>query len=404
MAAKPLSGVRVLELEGIGPGPLAACVLADFGAEVITVCRAGPKGVMSQNDPVSRGKRSISVNLQSVAGVAALKTLSAQADVFLEPFRPGTVEKLGIGPDVLCAENPRLIYGRMTGFGQGGTKFEKMAGHDANYLALSGSLDFFRRGDESPFPPANFAGDYAGGGMMLAMGVMLALLERHQSGKGQVIDAAMCDGANYVALPLHKWKNKFVPVKTDGHMDASRFILVQASHFVDSYLCKEDPRKPGTRQYMSVQAIEPQFYAALLKGLGLQGAEGLPHQMDQSAWGWMKTRFASIFLEKTRDEWAEIFYGTDACCVPVLNTDEAAVHPHNIARGSYAPTPGKAGVFEPAPAPKLSRTPGHEPRPEPVPGSHTKAVLAEFGFAESQVTELLASGAVAEAKPRKANL
>jgi alpha-methylacyl-CoA racemase len=200
-----LAGIKVLELEGIGPGPLAACVLADFGADVITISRVVKGRVASQADPVSRGKRSIALDLKSADGVATLKKMVKQADVFIEPFRPGAVEKLGIGPDVLCAENPRLIYGRMTGFGQGGTKFEKMAGHDANYLALAGTLDLFRRGDERPLPPANFAGDYAGGGMMLAMGVLIAVIERATSDKGQVIDAAMVDGANYVALPLYKW-------------------------------------------------------------------------------------------------------------------------------------------------------------------------------------------------------
>lgn len=323
-----LAGVRVLELEGIGPAPLATCVLADFGADVITVCRASGGKVLSQHDPVSRGKRSISVDVKSKEGLAALKALAAKVDVFVEPFRPGVVEKLGLGPEVLCELNPRLIYGRMTGFGQGGTAYTEMAGHDANYLSLSGALDFFRRGTERPMPPANFGGDYAGGGMMLAMGVLLALMERQRSGKGQVIDAAMLDGANYVALPLYKWRQTgLCPTRPDGHVDAEKFFLTQAPHFSDTYLCKEDPAKPGSRQYVSVQAIEPQFYAALLKGLGLEGAAGLPKQNDKSSWSWMKARFASIFLTKTRDEWAKIFEGTDACCVPVLNADEAAKHP-----------------------------------------------------------------------------
>mmetsp|Transcript_95899 Transcript_95899/g.150909 ORF Transcript_95899/g.150909 Transcript_95899/m.150909 type:complete len:403 (-) Transcript_95899:20-1228(-) len=401
MDSKPLTGTRVLELEGIGPGPLAACVLADYGADVVTVCRVGAKGVSSQGDPVSRGKRSIAINLQSPGGVATLKKLVRNADVFIEPFRPGTTERLGIGPDVLCNENPRLIYGRMTGFGQGGNKFERMAGHDANYLALSGALDFFRRGESPPFPPANFAGDYAGGAMMLAMGVMLALLERQRSGKGQVVDAAMIDGANYISLPLYKWhQSGFMPKLQDGHMDASSFILTQASHFVDSYLCKEDPKKPGTKQYMSVQSIEPQFYAALLKGMGLDQEKNLPHQFDKAAWPWMKVRFASIFATRTRDEWAEIFYGTDACCVPVLNAAEAASHPHNVARGSFAPTPGSDGLFEPAPAPKLSRTPGYDPRPSPVPGAHTRAVLAECGLQEAEIDTLFEKKDVAESKSK----
>ena len=329
--------------------------------------------------------------------MATLLRLASTADVFVEPFRPGVVEKLGIGPDVLCAANERLIYGRMTGFGQGGTAFETMAGHDANYLSLAGTLDLFRRGDERPMPPANFAGDYAGGGVMLAMGVLLAVIERQSSGRGQVIDAAMVDGANYVALPLFKWmQSGFVPVAADGHVDAEKFVLGQAPHFVEAYLCKEDPAKPGTKQYMSVQAIEPQFYAALLDGLGLGDAEGLPDQNDRSGWPWMKTRLASIFLTKTRDEWAEIFYATDACTVPILNAQEAALHPHNVARGSFSPTPGLEGAHEPNPAPKLSRTPGLTPRPNPKPGLDTQQVLEEFGFDAKEVAKLLESGAAVQ--------
>lgn len=392
----------MLELEGIGPGPLACCVLADFGADVITISRAVGGKVMSQNDPVSRGKRSIALDLKSPEGVAALIVMAEQADVFVEPFRPGVVEKMGVGPDVLCAANPKLIYGRMTGFGQGGTAFEKMAGHDANYLSLAGTLDLFRRGDERPMPPANFAGDYAGGGMMLAMGVLLAVIERNTSGLGQVIDAAMVDGANYVALPLHKWmQSGFVPVGEDGHVEADKFVLGQAPHFVEAYLCKEDPAKPGTKQYMSVQSIEPAFYAAMLEGLGLGDAEGLPGQNDRSSWPWMKARLGSIFLTKTRDEWAEIYYDTDACCVPILNAQEAAVHPHNVARGSFSPTPGLDGAYEPNPAPKLSRTPGFTPRANPIPGAHTTAVLAEFGFGTDEIASLLQAGAVAETPAAK---
>jgi len=393
-----LHGVRVLELEGIGPCPLAACVLADFGADVVTVCRAQGGRARSQGDPVSRGKRSVAVNIKTEAGVKVVQKLASTVDVFLEPFRPGVVEKLGLGPEVLCSENPGLIYGRMTGYGQGGTEFSSMAGHDNNYLALAGTLDFFRRGNEKPFPPANFAGDYAGGAMMLALGVLLALVERSRSGRGQVIDAAMVDGANYTALPLFKWmQSGLVPVGSDGHVVASDFILCQAPHWSDIYLCKEDPDKKGTHQYISVQAIEPQFYKVLLNGLGL-AAEDLPAQYDRKAWPQMKSRFASIFLTKTRDEWAEMFAGTDACCVPVLNASEAAAHPHNRRRHSFEPTPGAPGVYEPAPAPKLSRTPGHVPRPCPVPGSNTKEVLVASGYSRQEVDVLFKEGVVAEAR------
>ena len=308
--------------------------------------------------------------------------------------------QLGVGPEVLCSSNPRLIYGRMTGFGQGGNAFEKMGGHDANYLALSGTLDLFRRGDERPFPPVNFAADYAGGGMMLAMGVLLAVIERNHSGKGQVIDAAMIDGANYVALPLHKWaQSGFLPVNSDGHLDAASSVLNQAPHYVEMYECKEDPAKPGTKQYVSVQAIESQFYAILLHGMGLENDSTLSAQQDSDGWPNMKNRFAAVFKTKTRDEWGKIFYGTDACCVPVLNLEEAHMHPHNVARGTFAPTPGQPGQFEPAPAPKLSRTPGHQPRPNPVPGADTKAVLAEYGVDAKQIDALLEQGAVSDTPP-----
>lgn len=405
MADMALAGVKVLELEGIGPCPLAACVLADFGADVVTVCKAQGGIVLSQQDPVSRGKRSIAIDIKSREGVKVLKRLAASADVFLEPFRPGVVEKLGIGPEVLCSVNPKLIYGRMTGFGQGGSEYRQMAGHDSNYIALSGLLDFFRRGTEKPFPPANFAGDYAGGGMILAMGVLLALLERQRSGQGQVIDAAMLDGANYTALPLFKWAQggKFVPVSKDGHLAASDFVLCQAPPWSDVYLCKEDPAKPGTRQYITVQAIEPQFYAELLKGLGLQDA-ALPAQYDRKAWPEMKLQFARIFEQKTRNEWAEIFKGTDACCVPVLNPAEAAAHEHNRLRGSFEATPGSPGFYEPAPAPKLSRTPGHVPRPSPIPGGDTRKVLLENGFLKEEVELLLKDGTLSEGKGQTSKL
>jgi len=346
--------------------------------------------IMSQSDPVSRGKRSIAVDLKSPAGLEAVRALASKSDVFIEPFRPGVAEKLGLGPTELCAANPRLIYARMTGYGQGGDpKFERLAGHDANYLSLSGALSLFRRFNESPSPPANFAGDYAGGGMMMAMGVLLALLEREKSGKGQIVDAAMVDGANYVALPLFKWvQSGFMPTREDGQIDTQKSILHQAPPWVQIYECKDG-------KWVSVQAIERHFYDLLVQGLGLS-SEKLPKQGDQSAWPWMRERFATIFRQKTRDEWAKVFYGVDACVVPVLTTTEAAVHPHNVKRGSFAPTPESPGLFEPAPAPKLSRTPGFAPRPRPTPGGDTLQVLKDYGFSDEAVRALLKSGAVTD--------
>merc|ERR1719428_1014941 len=291
--------------------------------------------------------------------------------------------------------NPRLIYGRMTGFGQGGNKFEKMAGHDANYLALAGTLDLFRRGDERPQPPANFAGDYAGGGVMLAMGTAFALLERQKSGKGQVIDAAMTDGSSYVALPLFKWLEggQFLQKNQHGELNPHVSLLNQGSHFTETYECKRDPGKPDRREYMSAQAIEPQFYSALLKGLGIDEKEpGLPRQNDRDSWVLMKMRLGAIFRTKTRDEWAEIFRGTDACCAPVLSAEEAWKHPHNVARKTFAPSASFPGKFEPSPAPKLSRTPGQDPKRDPLPGEHTKEVLLEIGYDEAKANAMLTSG------------
>jgi len=258
-------------------------------------------------------------------------------------------------------------------------------------------LDVFRREQERPQTPCNFAGDYAGGGTILAMGVLLALLERAQSGRGQVIDAAMVDGANYVALPIFKWlQMNFIPSRADGHVDAPASVLHQGPHFCDTYLCLQDPNKPaGKQEYVSVQAIEPHFYKLLLEKLGLGETPGLPKQGDRNGWEWMKIRFRQIFVTKTRDEWGDIFYGTDACVVPVLTVTEAAVHPHNVARKSFAPTPGKEGLFEPAPAPKLSRTPGYDPRPSPIPGGHTETVLREYGVSAEAVAGLLKAGVVA---------
>ncbi len=405
---RPLDGFRVLELEGIGPGPLGACVLADFGADVVSVSRVGKGGrVRSQGDPVSRGKRSIALDLKAPRGKALLREMVRRADCLIEPFRPGVMEKLGLGPDVLLADNPRLIYARMTGWGQtGDPRVYTTAGHDANYLAVSGALDLFRRGDETPLPPANFAGDYAGGGMMLAMGVLLAAMERLRSGRGQVVDVAMTDGANYVALPLYKWlQTGMLPRHDDTpnrHLDPHRSFLHQGPPWSNTYACADG-------EWLAVQAIEPQFYKALLKGMGLDEAArtpgALPHQHDRESWGWMKARFAAIFTTKTRDEWAEIFTGTDACAWPVLTASEAARHPHNVARGSFAPSPGRPGEFEPVPAPRLVRTPGHLPRDSPQPAAHTRAVLREYGVPDDRVEQLLADKvcvdtAAAAASPR----
>jgi alpha-methylacyl-CoA racemase len=382
----PLQGVKVLELEGIGPGPLGCCILADFGADVISVSRVSKGRVVSQNDPVSRGKRSIALDLKSDEGKKTFLELAKKVDVLVEAFRPGVMEKLGLGPDVVRAGNDQLIYARMTGWGQkGDPKYVYAAGHDANYISISGALDLFRRGDERPLPPANFAGDYAGGGVMLAMGVLLAVIEKSKSGLGQVIDVAMTDGANYVALPLFKWlqPDGIMPTMDtpDKRANANAAVLMQGPHWSNTYTCKDG-------KWVSVQAMEPQFYKIMVETLGLD-FKSLPSQGDQSAWPWMKKRFEGIFATKTRDEWEEIFKGKDACVAPVLSAVEAAQHPHNVARGNFAPTPEWPGLFEPMPAPQLSRTPGYKPRPKPKAGGDTHAVLVEMGFSDSDISNLL---------------
>jgi alpha-methylacyl-CoA racemase len=375
----PLTGVRVLEFEGIGPGPLGACMLADFGADVVTLSRSDGKGrVRSKNDPVSRGKRSIAMNLKDPRAVALVKRIVREVDVLIEPFRPGVMERLGLGPDVLTSMNPKLIYARMTGWGQSGDPdYVKAAGHDANYLALSGTLSLFRKANDlTPSPPANFAGDYAGGATMLAMGVLLAYIERQTSGKGQVIDVAMVDGANYISLPVFKWLQMGTILREKderGHLDSELSALHQAPHWCGVYECED-------KEWISVQAIEPAFYRELLKGLELD-IKTLPRQGDFESWPWMRKRFECIFRTKTRDEWEQVFRGTNACVAPVLTPKEAALHPHMSKRESFGVTPGSNGtLFEPNPAPKLSRTPGHTPRPGPrVPGEHTRVVLQKWG-------------------------
>jgi len=400
---KPLTGIKVIELEGIGPGPQSGCILADFGADVVSVSRVVDGKIMAQGDPVARGKRSIALDLKSKAGMDAMKELVKNSDVFLEPFRPGVAEKLGLGPDDLSKLNPRLIYGRATGWGQGGDPvIEKSAGHDANYLALAGLLHFWRRGDEAPLPPANFAGDYAGGGVMLAWGILLAIIERMKSGKGQVIDAAMTDGAAYIASFIFQeryekdqWGDPITNLSATHH----------ASNWSQIYECKEDPRRPGRKEYISVQTAEVHFYAEFLKVLGLT-QDDMPKRSDKGVdgqtWVMARKKIAAIMLTKTRDEWAELFRGTDACFSPVLNAEEAWEHPHNKARGTFAPSVSHPGKFEPAPAPKLSRTPGFDPRPDPIPGQHTKDVLMEIaGLGEAQASELINQGAALVASASK---
>jgi alpha-methylacyl-CoA racemase len=370
-----LQGIRVVEMAGLAPAPFCGMILADFGADVVRVDRVGAGSM----DQLARGKRSIAVNLKSSDGVETVLRLIERADVLLEPYRPGVMERLGLGPEVATKRNPRLVYARLTGFGQDGP-YASMAGHDTNYIAISGALSLIGRKGERPLPPVNLLGDFAGGGMLCALGISLALLERAHSGKGQIVDAAMVDGAAYLSTFVYKFRNSGM-----WRDERGTNMLDGGAPFYETYRTRDG-------EYLSVGAIEPQFYAALLHGLGVDAA-AMPHQMDQSKWPETGARFAVIFATKTRAEWCAIFDGTDACVAPILNLGEVADHPHNVARRLLIPD--AKGKLEPAPAPRLSRTPGDGGRPLPEVGEHTRAVLAEYGFPDADVARLIEAGAVA---------
>jgi alpha-methylacyl-CoA racemase len=376
----PLSGVRVVEVASLAPAPFGCMVLADLGAEVLRVDRASPDGggalgaAAPLGPPLGRGRRSVSVNLKHPDGAAAVVRLAASADVFVEGFRPGVAERLGIGPDECLARNPRLVYGRMTGWGQDGPLAQR-AGHDINYIGVAGALEPIGRAGERPVPPLNLVGDFGGGGMLLALGVVAALYERERSGAGQVVDAAMVDGAALLTTFLHGMRAAGMWSEPRGEN-----LLDGGAPFYDTYATADGG-------YMSVGALEPQFYAALLAGLGLAGDE-LPPQLDRSGWPVLRERFTAVFATRTRDEWTEIFAGTDACVTPVLAPGEAPAHPHNAARNVFLEADG---ILQPAPAPRFSRTPAALRSP----GDEPSDPWLSWGFSTADVASLRASGAIA---------
>jgi alpha-methylacyl-CoA racemase len=378
----PLQGIRILEIAGIGPGPFAAMLLADMGAEVVRVDRTGAvRGgdpASPPADPMLRGRRSIGVDLKSPDGVETVLKLVESADALLEGFRPGVTERLGIGPDACLARNPRLVYGRMTGWGQDGP-YAQAAGHDINYIALAGALDSIGRAGQAPVPPLNLVGDFGGGGMFLAFGVACALLEAQRSGEGQVVDAAMVDGAAVLMT-------MFYGLKALGFWTTERGtnLLDTGAHFYDVY-------ETSDGRYVSVGSIEPQFYAELRRLAGLDDARW-DAQMDRSQWPALKEDLAAVFRTKTRDEWCEIMERTDVCFAPVLSLDEAHEHEHNVARGTFTT---REGVLQPSPAPRFSRTSPSLDLPPAHPGQHTDEVLRAWGFDEAEVTKLREAGAVA---------
>ena len=377
-----LDGVRVIELAGIGPGPFCGMMLADQGAEVIQVDRiAAVRGGDPARPPGNvngRGRRSIGVDLKSPEGVETVLRLVEGAGMVFEGFRPGVAERLGVGPDDCLARNPAIVYGRMTGWGQDGP-YSSMAGHDINYIALAGVLAHIGRSDSGPVPPMNLVGDFGGGGMYLAYGMVCALFEARNSGKGQVVDAAMVDGAASLMSFIHG-------MLASGFHSPERGtnLLDTGAHFYDVYECADGG-------WISLGSIEPQFYAELLDKLGLD-AERFGKQNDRDLWPELSEEIAAVVRMKTRDEWDAILEGSDVCYAPVLTVDEAIRHPHNVARGTFIDV---GGITQPGPAPRLSRTPGEVRRPPAHAGQHTDEVLSEAGFDDDEVAALRAPGAVA---------
>ena len=383
MTKGPLSGYRIIEIAGIGPGPFAAMMLADMGAEVIRVERAqsvkGAAPATAHWDTLLRGRKNIAIDLKNPQGVEALLQLVEKADAIIEGFRPGVMERLGIGPTECAKRNPKIVFGRMTGWGQDGP-YAPLAGHDINYIALAGALAHFSRAGEAPVPPLNMVGDFGGGGMFLAFGVVCALLETQKSGKGQVIDAAMIDGS--ATLMSMFWAMKSIGMFNENAPGTN--LLDTGAHFYDVFQCQDD-------KYISIGSIEPQFYALLLEKTGLTNDPAFAKQMDPSQWPTLKAKLQDVIKQKTQAQWCAIMEGTDVCFAPVLTMTEATQHPHHSARNTFIDI---AGVTQPAPAPRFSRTSPETPTPPAHAGQHSTQILNEWGI--SNITELLASGAVVD--------
>jgi len=371
----PLRGVRVVEMAGLAPSPFCGMILADFGASVTVVNRTSPT---YEPDVLSRGKRSIALDLKRPEGVAVVRAMCKNADVLIEPFRAGVMERMKLGPDELLEDNPSLIYARLTGYGQSGPHARR-AGHDINYLALSGLLSRLGRKDEKPSPPINLLADFAGGGLMCAMGIMAALLDRTKTGRGQLIDANMVEGAAY----LGSWVFKTQDTPIFGNPRGEN-LLDSGAHNYDTFRTKDG-------MFMAVGSLEPQFYAALLQGLGIAEEDDLPVDMED-----LKRKISEVFLTRTRDEWATVFEEIDACVTPVLELDEAKTWQHHVERGAFAKS--QQGQLDPIPAPRLLSS---MPDPSsivsrrcPVQGEDTREVLAEIGFGAAAVEDLIEKGAV----------
>jgi alpha-methylacyl-CoA racemase len=374
--AGALSGIRIVEFAGLGPGPFAAMMLADHGADVIRIERPGAADVSWHG--LSRSRRSIVVDMKQPEGLALVRDLCRSADGLIEGFRPGVMERLSLGPDVLLADNPKLVYGRMTGWGQSGP-LAQVAGHDINYIAISGVLHMVGRPGERPVPPVNLLGDFGGGGMMMAFGMVSALLAVKSGASGQVIDVAMTDGsAMLAAMP-------YGLIEMGGYYDeAGTNWLDGGAHYYDTYACTDG-------RWVSIGAIEPQFYRLLREKLGLLDDPMFDAHDDEAAWPAQKARLAEIFATKTRDEWCALIEGSDACFAPVLSMREAQAHPHNVDRGTFITVDG---VIQPAPAPRFSVSIPETPRPAAAMGADGEAVARELGYDDARIEALRTSGAL----------
>jgi alpha-methylacyl-CoA racemase len=375
----PLAGLKILEFEAIGPGPFCGMMLADMGADVLLIDRPDDPGLGLGRDRWSdvmlRGRRSATLDLKSKSGVEAALELAGKADAIIEGFRPGVMERLGLGPEVLLEKNPALVYGRMTGWGQDGP-LSARAGHDINYIALSGVLHAIGRAGGAPVPPLNLVGDFGGGGMLLAFGITCALLEAQRSGHGQVVDAAMVDGASLLAAMF------------SGMLAAKRWSETRGENLLDSGAPWYDVYETKDGKHVAIGSIEPKFYEELIQRLGL-GGQTLPAQQDRKGWPALRTMFSERFRQKTREEWCAVFEGSDACFAPVLTFSEARAHPHNAARRSFVES-GK--VDQPAPAPRFSRTPGAIRRAPPERGEGGGQALLDWGFSEADISSLKERG------------
>ncbi len=373
----PLAGFKIIELAGIGPGPFCGMMLSDMGAEVIRVERKS-NATAAPKDVLARNRRSIALDLKQPAGVEAVLKLVESADALFEGFRPGVTERLGLGPDECMARNPKLVYGRMTGWGQDGP-MAHAAGHDINYIGLSGALHAIGRPGERPVPPLNLVGDFGGGGMLLAYGLVCGLLEAQRSGQGQVVDAAMVDGA--AALMA-----MFFSFAASGGFSDQRGtnMLDGGAHFYDTYETKDG-------KHICIGSIEPQFYALLMEKAELD-PEKYGNQMDPSQWPALKADLSQVFLRKTQSEWCDIMEGTDVCFAPVLSIFEAPEHPHNVARESFLEI---GGVMQQAPAPRFSRTQPEISHGARIPGEDTRTVLEDYGFSGDEIDALTDAGVIA---------